>query len=84
MSSLDDLRFRIGTHKLARLNAAVFGFSQGTLFEVDGIAMRCVTFGCIAAAIGLAVDIGFLVLYSGSDAEKFEVSWLYANLSSFY
>lgn len=58
-----------------RLNAAVFGFSQGTLYEIDSLALRCVTFGSIAAAVGLVADIWFLVSYGGADPVKFEVRY---------
>ncbi|PSR72064.1 hypothetical protein PHLCEN_2v12045 [Hermanssonia centrifuga] len=57
---------------LATLNAAVFGYSAGTLYEIDGFALRSVTFGSITAAIGLVADVWFLFLYSSVDVAKFE------------
>lgn len=59
---------------LFSLNATIFGLSSGTLFEVDGLAQRCVAFGSIAAGIGIAADAWLLVLYSGANTAKFEVN----------
>lgn len=56
-----------------RLNAAVYGYSAGTLFDVDGLALRSVTLGSIASGIGLVADVWFLVVYSGADVAKFQV-----------
>lgn len=66
-----------------RLNAAVFGYSSGTLFEMDGIALRSVTVGSIAAGIGLVIDAWFLVLYSSGNIERFQVcSPLFSSLTA--
>lgn len=59
-----------------RLNATVFGLSSGTLFQVDGLARRCVAFGSIASGLGIISDAWFLVAYSGANAAKFEVIYL--------
>ncbi|KAF9236319.1 hypothetical protein BU15DRAFT_77035 [Melanogaster broomeanus] len=39
---------------LAGLEAAVFGFSSGSLFTVDSIAKRGIAIGAIASGIGLS------------------------------
>lgn len=58
----------------SRLNAAVFGYSTPTLFDIDSLALRSVTVGGIASGIGLVADVWFLVFYSGADVVKFQVS----------
>ncbi|CDO68495.1 hypothetical protein BN946_scf184499.g20 [Trametes cinnabarina] len=58
---------------LAGIDAAVFGFAPGALFVVDGFSKSVVAIGAIAAGIGLVTDTWFLVLYSGANAEKFQV-----------
>ncbi|KIJ60040.1 hypothetical protein HYDPIDRAFT_170453 [Hydnomerulius pinastri MD-312] len=57
---------------LARLEAAVFGFSSGSLFPVDLLAQRSIAIGSIASAIGLSVDAWFLLVYNGVDSAKFQ------------
>ncbi|TCD59964.1 hypothetical protein EIP91_011005 [Steccherinum ochraceum] len=55
------------------VDAAVFGFSSDdTIFAVDGIAKRSVVIGSIAAGIGLAIDVWFIIKYSGADGRKFQ------------
>ncbi|KAI0347642.1 hypothetical protein BDW22DRAFT_1349674 [Trametopsis cervina] len=50
----------------ATLNAAVFGYSSGTLFNMDSLALRAVTIGSTASALGLVIDAWFLLLYTSS------------------
>ncbi|KAF9227051.1 hypothetical protein BS17DRAFT_774855 [Gyrodon lividus] len=57
---------------LAGLEAAVFGFSSGSLFTVDSIAKRAIAIGSIASGIGLSIDAWFLLAYSGATAAKFQ------------
>ncbi|OJT05628.1 Deubiquitination-protection protein dph1 [Trametes pubescens] len=59
---------------LAGIDAAVFGFASDATFIVDGFARSVVAIGAIAAGIGLVSDAWFLVLYSGANAVKFQVS----------
>ncbi|KAF9236320.1 hypothetical protein BU15DRAFT_64050 [Melanogaster broomeanus] len=56
---------------LAGLEAAVFGFSSGSLFTVDSIAKRAIAVGAIASGIGLSVDAWFILAYSDADPAKF-------------
>ncbi|KAH7889056.1 hypothetical protein F5I97DRAFT_1935422 [Phlebopus sp. FC_14] len=60
------------THFLCRLDAAVFGFSSGSLFTVDSVAKRAIAIGSIASGIGLSIDAWFLMVYNGADAAKFQ------------
>ena len=58
-----------------RLDAAAFGFnSDGTVFGVDGVAIRALSVSAIAAALGLALDVFLLFMYIGADVQKFQVS----------
>ncbi|KAI0931091.1 hypothetical protein AcW2_000050 [Taiwanofungus camphoratus] len=57
---------------LAGIDAAVFGFTPGSLFAVDGLAQRVVAIGAIAAGIGIVFDAWFLVVYSSANAAKFQ------------
>ncbi|KII93001.1 hypothetical protein PLICRDRAFT_35169 [Plicaturopsis crispa FD-325 SS-3] len=57
---------------LAALFAAVFGFSSGTLFPVDGVAQRAVAVGSISSGVGISIDAWFIFSYSGADATKFQ------------
>lgn len=57
----------------SRLNAAVFGYSAPTLFDIDSLALRSVTIGSVVSGIGLVADVWFLVFYSGADVVKFQV-----------
>ncbi|KAF8838514.1 hypothetical protein BDN67DRAFT_933660 [Paxillus ammoniavirescens] len=57
---------------LAGLEAAVFGFSSGSLFTVDSVAKRAIAMGSIASGIGLSIDAWFLLAYSGADSAKFQ------------
>jgi hypothetical protein len=52
----------------------VFGFSPGTLLNVDGFAKRSLIISSVAAAMGLFVDVWFIFAYSGADVRKFQVS----------
>ncbi|EGO00349.1 hypothetical protein SERLA73DRAFT_73063 [Serpula lacrymans var. lacrymans S7.3] len=56
---------------LAGLDAAVFGFSSGSLFSVDSLARRAIALGSISSGIGIALDAWFLLAYSGANASKF-------------
>ncbi|VDC04218.1 unnamed protein product [Peniophora sp. CBMAI 1063] len=56
---------------VAALDTTVFGFSSGTLFGMDGFALRALTVSAIASALGLALDAGLLFFYLGADAQKF-------------
>lgn len=55
------------------VDTTVFGFSPGTLFNVDSVAKRSLIISSIAAAIGLFIDIWFIFAYSGADFRKFQV-----------
>ncbi|KAI0328437.1 hypothetical protein GY45DRAFT_1326295 [Cubamyces sp. BRFM 1775] len=57
---------------LAGIDSAVFGFAPGSMYVIDGFSQSVVAIGAIAAGIGLVTDAWFLVLYSGSSAEKFQ------------
>ncbi|GBE77175.1 hypothetical protein SCP_0100470 [Sparassis crispa] len=57
---------------LAGIDAAVFGFNPGTLFDTDGAMQRVVAFGAISAGLGIVFDAWFLFLYSGANATKFQ------------
>ncbi|KZV63271.1 hypothetical protein PENSPDRAFT_758104 [Peniophora sp. CONT] len=57
---------------VAALDTTVFGFSSGTLFGMDGFALRALTVSAIASALGLALDAGLLFFYLGADAQKFQ------------
>lgn len=52
----------------------MFGFTPGTLLNVDNFAKRSLIISSVAAAIGLFVDIWFIFAYSGADVRKFQVS----------
>jgi hypothetical protein len=56
------------------VDAAVFGFSPGNLFDVDSIAKCLLVISSVAAAIGLVIGMGFIFFYSGADTRKFQVS----------
>jgi hypothetical protein len=56
------------------VDTTVFGFSPGSLFNVDSVAKRSLIISSIAAAIGLFVDVWFIFAYSGADVRKFQVS----------
>ncbi|KIJ04572.1 hypothetical protein PAXINDRAFT_141860 [Paxillus involutus ATCC 200175] len=57
---------------LAGLEAAVFGFSSGSLFTVDSVAKRAIAMASIASGIGLSIDAWFLLVYSGADSTRFQ------------
>ncbi|KAH9013664.1 hypothetical protein EDB84DRAFT_1568564 [Lactarius hengduanensis] len=57
---------------LRDVDTTVFGFSSGNLFDVDSIAKRALIISSIAAAIGLFVDVWFILAYSGADVRKFQ------------
>ena len=52
----------------------MFGFTPGTLLNVDNFAKRSLIISSVAAAIGLFVDVWFIFAYSGADVRKFQVS----------
>jgi len=56
----------------AALTTTVFGFSPGTIFGVDGIAVRALTISAVSSAIGLLVDAFLLFSYIGADVRKFQ------------
>jgi len=66
---------------LHSVDTTVFGFSPGNLFNVDSIAKRSLIISSVAAAIGLFIDVWFILAYSGADVRKFQVS--HRCLSSF-
>ena len=55
------------------VDTAVFGFSPGNLFNIDSVAKRSLIISSIAAAIGLFVDVWYILAYSGADVRKFQV-----------
>ncbi|KAI9432110.1 hypothetical protein H4582DRAFT_2084046 [Lactarius indigo] len=57
---------------IAAVDTTVFGFSSGNLFSVDSVAKRALIISTIAAAIGLFVDVWFILAYSGADVRKFQ------------
>ncbi|OAX36532.1 hypothetical protein K503DRAFT_744218 [Rhizopogon vinicolor AM-OR11-026] len=57
---------------LSGLDAAVFGFSSGSLFSVDSFARSSIAIGSVASGIGLAIDGWFLLVYGGANATKFQ------------
>ncbi|KAH9056885.1 hypothetical protein EDB87DRAFT_1634096 [Lactarius vividus] len=57
---------------VAAVDTTVFGFSSGNLFNVDSVAKRALIISSIAAAIGLLVDVWFILAYSGADVRKFQ------------
>ncbi|KAI9432108.1 hypothetical protein H4582DRAFT_1128632 [Lactarius indigo] len=57
---------------VAAVDTTVFGFSSGNLFSVDSVAERALIISSIAAAIGLFVDVWFILAYSGADVRKFQ------------
>ncbi|KAH9159763.1 hypothetical protein EDB89DRAFT_2045521 [Lactarius sanguifluus] len=57
---------------LHSVDTTVFGFSSGNLFDVDSVAKRGLIISSIAAAIGLFVDVWFILAYSGADVRKFQ------------
>lgn len=57
---------------LAGLDAAVFGFSSGSLFSVNAFARSSIALGSVASGIGIAIDGWFLLVYSGANAKKFQ------------
>ena len=59
---------------LAGIDAAVFGFAPDGLFAVQGFSREAVSVGAIAAGIGLVCDAWFLIMYSGANVQKFQVS----------
>jgi hypothetical protein len=61
------------TTDISRLDAAVFGFSSGSLFSVDSFARHSIALGSVASGIGLAIDGWFLLIYGGASSEKFQV-----------
>jgi hypothetical protein len=52
----------------------VFGFSSSSLFSVNTFAQSSIALGSVASGIGLAIDGWFLLVYSGANAKKFQVS----------
>ena len=59
-----------------RVDATVFGFSPGNLFNLDDLAKRALIISSIAAAIGLFVDVWFMSAYSRGDVRTFKVGLL--------
>ncbi|KAJ8596562.1 hypothetical protein M405DRAFT_856328 [Rhizopogon salebrosus TDB-379] len=57
---------------LSGLDAAVFGFSSGSLFSVDSFARHSIALGSVASGIGLVIDGWFLLIYGGASSEKFQ------------
>lgn len=55
------------------IDAAIFGFSPGTLFVIDGWSERLVVLSSVTAGIGIVLDAWFLMLYSSANAERFQV-----------
>ncbi|KAI0296340.1 hypothetical protein B0F90DRAFT_1746771 [Multifurca ochricompacta] len=54
------------------VDTTVFGFSPGNFFNVDSLAKRSLIISSMAAAIGLFVDVWFIIAYSGADVRKFQ------------
>jgi hypothetical protein len=55
------------------VDTTVFGFSPGSILNVDSIAKRSLIISSVAAAIGLVIDVWFIFAYSGADVRKFQV-----------
>ncbi|KAH8992946.1 hypothetical protein EDB92DRAFT_516835 [Lactarius akahatsu] len=64
-STFDTLTYR-------RVDTTVFGFSFGNLFDVDGVAKRALIISSVASALGLFVDVWFILAYSSADMHDFQ------------
>lgn len=60
-----------------RLNGAILGYSSPSFFNIDGIALKAVTVGTIASAIGLVTDVWFIIVYNSVSPNQFKVSTVY-------
>ncbi|KAH9047005.1 hypothetical protein EDB83DRAFT_2227377, partial [Lactarius deliciosus] len=54
------------------VDTTVFAFSSGNLFDVDSVAKRALIISSIVAAIGLFVDVWFILSYSGAEVRKLQ------------
>ncbi|KAH9046997.1 hypothetical protein EDB83DRAFT_2677131 [Lactarius deliciosus] len=57
---------------LRDVDTTVFGFSSGNLFDVDGVARRALIISSVASALGLFVDVWFILAYSSADVHNFQ------------
>ncbi|KAH9159761.1 hypothetical protein EDB89DRAFT_2107284 [Lactarius sanguifluus] len=57
---------------VAAVDTTVFGFSSGNLFDVDGVAKRALIISSVASALGLFVDVWFILAYSSADVHNFQ------------
>jgi hypothetical protein len=58
---------------ICRLDAAVFSYSDGSLFSIDELGVKCIALSSVASGLGLFFVSLFLLKYSFTDVRRFQV-----------